>query len=106
MGAQCHERGFECVYYCAKNIGRIFKQQGTGSLVLTASMSAHIVNGPQLQAAYKAAKAAVMDLGKSLAVEWVDFARVNSISWLYCHRVVRLCPRRHQKRLVHGDTKG
>jgi len=68
------------VYYCAKNIGRIFKQQGTGSLVLTASMSAHIVNGPQLQAAYNAAKAAVMHLGKSLAVEWVDFARVNSIS--------------------------
>lgn len=68
------------VYYCAKNIGRIFKEQGTGSLVLTASMSAHIVNGPQLQAAYNAAKAAVMHLGKSLAVEWVDFARVNSIS--------------------------
>lgn len=68
------------VYYCAKHVGRIFKQQGSGSLVMTASMSAHIVNVPQLQACYNAAKAGVLHLGKSLAVEWAPFARVNTIS--------------------------
>lgn len=68
------------VYYCAKHVGRIFKQQGSGSLVMTASMSAHIVNVPQLQAGYNAAKAGVLHLGKSLAVEWAPFARVNTIS--------------------------
>lgn len=68
------------VYYCVKHVGRIFRDQGFGSLVMTASMSAHIVNVPQLQAAYNVAKAGVLHLGKSLAVEWAPFARVNTIS--------------------------
>tara|TARA_R110002060_G_scaffold9965_3_gene14901 strand:- start:764 stop:1537 length:774 start_codon:yes stop_codon:yes gene_type:complete len=79
-----------------------------GSFVATASMSGHIVNIPQLQATYNAAKAGVIHLckyfffsspkspthlppeyaksniplltGKSLAVEWVGFARANTIS--------------------------
>lgn len=68
------------VYYCAKPAGRIFKKQGKGSFIITASMSGHIVNVPQLQAPYNAAKAALIHLAKSLAVEWAPFARVNSIS--------------------------
>lgn len=68
------------VYNIAKSIGKIFKSQGHGSLILTASMSAHIVNIPQCQVAYNAAKAAVLHMSKSLAMEWVDFARVNSVS--------------------------
>lgn len=70
----------KALYYCAKIVGQIFKKQGYGSLILTASMSGHIVNVPQLQAPYNAAKAAVLHLGRSLAVEWAGFARVNSIS--------------------------
>lgn len=68
------------VYYCSKRIGQIFKKQGHGSLVMTASMSASIVNVPQLQTVYNASKAAVKHMAKSLAVEWTGFARVNSIS--------------------------
>ena len=43
-------------------------------------MSGHIVNVPQMQAPYNAAKAGVLHLGKSLAIEWAPFARVNTIS--------------------------
>lgn len=68
------------VYYCAKAVGPIFKKNGHGSLIITASMSGHIVNVPQLQAPYNAAKAACIHLARSLAVEWAPFARVNSIS--------------------------
>lgn len=68
------------VYYCAKAAGRIFKKNGKGSFVITASMSGHAVNIPQLQAPYNAAKAALLMLNKSLAVEWAPFARVNSVS--------------------------
>lgn len=68
------------VYYCAKTVGKIFEKKGSGSLIITASMSGHIVNVPQLQAPYNAAKAACLHLGKSLAVEWAPFARVNTIS--------------------------
>lgn len=50
------------------------------SCSFTASVSAILVNIPQKQAAYNASKAALVHLAKSLAVEWVDFARVNCVS--------------------------
>jgi sorbose reductase len=56
------------------------KWQGLGSVIFTASVSATLVNVPQPQCAYNASKAAVVHLAKSLAVEWVGFARVNCIS--------------------------
>ena len=37
------------VLYCAKAVGAHFKERGTGSLVITASMSGHIANFPQEQ---------------------------------------------------------
>lgn len=66
--------------YCAKSAGTIFKRQGTGNLIITSSISAHIVNVPVDQPIYNATKAAVTHLGKSLAREWRDFARVNIVS--------------------------
>jgi sorbose reductase len=68
------------VMWTAQAAGKIFKKQGKGNLIITASVSAILVNIPQTQAAYNASKAAVVHLAKSLAVEWVDFARVNCIS--------------------------
>lgn len=71
---------FNSIFYVARATGKYFKKQGHGSLILTASMSGHIINIPQMQAAYNAAKAAVIHLGKSLSIEWAAFARVNSVS--------------------------
>ncbi|KFZ23970.1 hypothetical protein V502_01553 [Pseudogymnoascus sp. VKM F-4520 (FW-2644)] len=83
------------VYYCARAAGQHWRRQakeGTtisggkltnfkcGSFVATASMSGHIVNVPHVQAAYNVSKAGVIHLCKSLAVEWVGFARANSVS--------------------------
>jgi len=75
-------------FYCARVCGQIWQRQKKenlqgfreGSFVATASMSGHIVNIPQLQATYNAAKAGVIHLCKSLAVEWVGFARCNTVS--------------------------
>lgn len=66
--------------YCAKAVGTLFKKQGHGSFVITASMSGHIVNFPQEQTSYNVAKAGCIHMARSLANEWRDFARVNSIS--------------------------
>jgi sorbose reductase len=67
-------------FFCARAAGRHFrrqKQEGTtadgkqlenyrsGSFIATASMSGHIANIPQLQAAYNASKAAVIHLCES-----------------------------------------
>lgn len=76
-------------FYTAQAAARVFHRQWEAggktddhraSIIFTASVSATLVNVPQKQAAYNASKAALVHLSKSLAVEWVDFARVNCIS--------------------------
>lgn len=67
-------------FHCAKAVGAHFKERGTGSFVITASMSGHIANFPQEQTSYNVAKAGTIHMARSLANEWRDFARVNSIS--------------------------
>lgn len=67
-------------FHCAKAVGAHFKERGTGSFVITASMSGHIANFPQEQTSYNVAKAGCIHMARSLANEWRDFARVNSIS--------------------------
>ncbi|KAG6814558.1 hypothetical protein H0H92_000086 [Tricholoma furcatifolium] len=69
------------VYYTAREAARKMIPQGCGSIILISSMSANIVNIPQLQTPYNASKAAVKHMAASLAVEWAKTGiRVNSLS--------------------------
>ncbi|CAB3779175.1 Galactitol 2-dehydrogenase [Paraburkholderia ultramafica] len=69
------------VFLTARAAARQMIAQGGGSIINTASMSAHIVNRPQTQSVYNTSKAGVIQLTKSLAVEWARHkVRVNSIS--------------------------
>lgn len=68
------------VVFCAEYAGELFNRQGFGNLIITSSISAHIVNVPVDQPIYNATKAFVTHLGKSLAREWREFARVNIVS--------------------------
>lgn len=69
---------FICAQACARQMVR---EGHGGSIVFTASISAHRVNYPQPQAAYNVSKAALLTLKNCLAAEWARYGiRTNSIS--------------------------
>ena len=69
------------VYWCARAFGKHMIERQRGSIVNLGSMSGLIVNKPQPQAAYNAAKSGVHMLTKSLACEWAAHnVRVNAIA--------------------------
>lgn len=66
------------VFYCCQQAGRAMQASGGGVIINTASMYG-IVAAPE-RAAYCAAKAGVVALSKSLAVEWAPLGiRVNAL---------------------------
>lgn len=69
-------------YITAREAAKVMiEKKIPGSIINIASMSGHIINIPQKQAAYNASKAAIIHMTKSLAIEWIDDGiRVNSIS--------------------------
>lgn len=72
------------LWYCARAVGQRMIERGGGVIVNIGSISAMIVNRPQMQPAYNASKAAVHQLTKSLAAEWAPHkVRVNALAPRY-----------------------
>ena len=69
------------LWRCSQAFGRHMIDNGGGVIVNIGSISAQIVNRPQMQPAYNASKAAVHQLTKSLAAEWAPYGvRVNALA--------------------------
>jgi NAD(P)-dependent dehydrogenase (short-subunit alcohol dehydrogenase family) len=69
------------LWHCSRSVGAQMVERGTGAIVNVGSISAMIVNRPQMQPAYNASKAAVHQLTRSLAAEWAPFGvRVNALA--------------------------
>jgi NAD(P)-dependent dehydrogenase (short-subunit alcohol dehydrogenase family) len=69
------------LWRCSQAFGRHMVERGRGVIVNIGSISAQIVNRPQMQPAYNASKAAVHQLTKSLAAEWAPLGvRVNALA--------------------------
>ncbi len=68
-------------FLTAQAAGRVMLKQGGGSIINTASMSAHITNIPQKECSYAASKAGVIAMSRNMAIEWAERnIRVNTIS--------------------------
>lgn len=71
----------DSIFLCAQAEAKYMLSKRYGKIINTASMSAHITNYPQNQAAYNISKSGVLSLSRNLATEWADRGvRVNSIS--------------------------
>ncbi|KIX97268.1 uncharacterized protein Z520_06720 [Fonsecaea multimorphosa CBS 102226] len=77
-------------FLCAQAAARrMIESKSGGSIVFTASISAHATNYPQPQAAYNVSKAGTAMLTQNLAAEWaVHGIRVNCISPGYMDTVL------------------
>ncbi|EXJ90723.1 gluconate 5-dehydrogenase [Capronia coronata CBS 617.96] len=77
-------------FLCAQAAARhMAEAKSGGSILFTASISAHSTNYPQPQAAYNVSKAGVAHLTRNLAAEWaVHGIRVNSVSPGYMDTVL------------------
>jgi NAD(P)-dependent dehydrogenase (short-subunit alcohol dehydrogenase family) len=69
------------VWHCCRVVGEQMVARRSGVIVNIGSISAMIVNRPQMQPAYNASKAAVHQLTRSLAAEWAPHGvRVNALA--------------------------
>ncbi|HKJ96073.1 MAG TPA: glucose 1-dehydrogenase [Gammaproteobacteria bacterium] len=93
------------LWYCSRAAGRRMIEQGGGRIINVGSISALIVNRPQMQPAYNASKAAVHQLTKSLAAEWAPHnVRVNAIAPGYVRTDMAEVDRPDFKRYWIDDT--
>ena len=96
----------EGVFLSCQAQARVMLPRRRGSIVNIASMSGSIVNRGLLQAHYNSSKAAVIQLSKSLAMEWsARGLRVNSISPGYTATPMNLRPEvAEQCKVFERDT--
>ncbi len=103
---------FNGVFYASQAAGRQMIKQKSGTIINIGSMSGIIVNYPQPQVSYNAAKAGVHMMTKSLATEWAKHnVRVNCVAPGYVGTELltpfkEKFPEEYQKYWLDGAVQG
>ncbi len=103
---------FNGVFYASQAAGRQMIRQKSGTIINIGSMSGIIVNYPQPQVSYNAAKAGVHMMTKSLATEWAKHnIRVNCVAPGYVGTELltpfkEKFPEEYQKYWLDGAVQG
>ncbi|MEI5677220.1 SDR family oxidoreductase [Mesorhizobium sp. CGMCC 1.15528] len=94
------------VFLCCQAEGRVMLPRGKGTIINIASISGTIVNRGINQVHYNSSKSAVIQMSKSLAMEWADRGiRVNVISPGYTRTPMNIRPEvADQMKIFEGDT--
>ena len=71
---------YTAVAYQSQIVGQVWRDSPGGSFIITASAAGLANIRPTNQGIYNSSKAAAIVLARSLAQEFKDFARVNSVS--------------------------
>jgi NAD(P)-dependent dehydrogenase (short-subunit alcohol dehydrogenase family) len=94
------------VFLSCQAEGRVMLPRGKGTIINIASISGTIVNRGINQVHYNSSKSAVIQISKSLAMEWADRGiRVNVISPGYTRTPMNIRPEvADQMKIFEGDT--
>ncbi|SFU10629.1 SDR family oxidoreductase [Mesorhizobium sp. YR577] len=94
------------VFLSCQAEGRVMLPRGKGTIINIASISGTIVNRGINQVHYNSSKSAVIQMSKSLAMEWADRGiRVNVISPGYTRTPMNIRPEvADQMKIFEGDT--
>jgi NAD(P)-dependent dehydrogenase (short-subunit alcohol dehydrogenase family) len=94
------------VFLCCQAEGRVMLPRGKGTIINIASISGTIVNRGINQVHYNSSKSAVIQMSKSLAMEWADRGiRINVISPGYTRTPMNIRPEvADQMKIFEGDT--
>lgn len=78
MGTVFHVR-ISRVFNSAEVFCEVFKERGSDSLIITASISGHLVNASNYQVCYNPSKIGVIYFTKSLTIKFAGIAHVNTV---------------------------
>ena len=68
-------------FYCCREAGRVMLQQGSGAVVIVASIMGLVGGGLYPNAAYQTTKGGLVNLTRTLALEWASRGvRVNAVA--------------------------
>lgn len=67
-------------FYCCRAAGQVMLEQGSGAIVIVSSIMGLVGGGLYPNAAYQTTKGGLVNMARTLALEWAPHVRVNTVA--------------------------